>query len=75
LQRSNRYRSNVLLIIRSITPQHVEVKDIGLKLLGSEVGPFLWTGVTIAYFQVSDKQPSKNEILKIWHNGLLRLLA
>ena len=73
--RSSRYRSNVLLIIRSITLQHVAVKDIGRKLFGSEVGPFLWTGVTIEYFQVSGKQPSKNEILKIWHNGLLRLLA
>lgn len=74
-RRSNRYRSKVSLIMRSITLQHVAVKDIGRKLFGSEVGRFLWTGVTIAYFQVSGKQPSTNEILKIWHNGLARLLA
>jgi len=29
------------LTMRSITLQHVAVKDIGLKLLGSDVGPFL----------------------------------
>jgi len=44
--RSSRYRSNVLLIIRSITLQHVAVKDIGRKLFGSEVGPFLTIIVT-----------------------------
>ena len=74
-RRSNRYGSKVSLIIRSITLQHVAVKDIGRKLFGSEVCPFFWTGVTIAYFQVSGKQPSKNEILKTWHNWLARLLA
>jgi len=31
--------------------------------------------VIIAYFQVSGKQPSKNETLKIWHSGVAIVLA
>jgi len=46
-----------------MTLQQVAVIDMGRKLLGSEVGPFLWTGVTIVYFQALGRQPPRNEIL------------
>jgi len=58
-----------------MTLQQVAVTDMGRKLLGSEVAPFLWTGVTIAYFQELERQPSRNEILKIWLRGRARKLA
>jgi len=62
-RRSNRYHSKVLLIIRPITLQHVAVKRYWPKVILIRSGSFLvdW-GVTIAYFHVSGKRPSKNEI-------------
>ena len=59
-------------MIRSIALQQVEVKDIGLKLFGSIVGPFLCIGITFAVFHELGKEPSLKEVSKIWHSGTLR---
>jgi hypothetical protein len=41
--------------------QHVDVREIGRKLFGSEVQPFLCTGTTIADFQLCGRTPSLKE--------------
>jgi hypothetical protein len=72
---SSKKSISLLFIILSITRQHVEVNEIGLKLIGSLVSLFLCIGITWASFQLTGRLLSLTEVSKMWLNGTDKAVA